>query len=611
MGERALFFKSSAEKLGSEEKEIYLKTRFIAMVCVAVILTTGAVTIYSLWTLGLGRVSAIGTSAFMAMVVSFGFLMKGRHTIAVHILFISGFISLWAVLFFEVPIPLIKKLDTIVLIIGLFSSMAISVFNSLKPIAFYFGMNVMLLILLVYHLTSASILLPSEGLEYFLDNMAALCFVFFVVISAFVINKKVIISLKNELEMRKKTQKAHQEVENKLMDHLNNTPVAAIFWDLDFKVTQWNPSAQRIFGYTKEEALGKHVHDLILPSDVKDTVDQIFRELLSGRGGERHINDNITKEGKRIICDWYNSVLKSSEGKIIGMASLVNDITEKTKIQEMMIQSAKMMSVGGLAAGMAHEIKNPLAGVIQNAQVVYNRLAQDLAGNETMARQLGLCFSDIRSYAEKRGILNQLELISDAGRRGVKIIENMLSFSRKSVQVREPAKLCDLVENTIALAKNDSDLKKKYNFRSIEIKKEFNLDLPMVYCEISKIQQVLFNLFTNACDAINMKTYHNETPRLILRMNQGDNNIRIEIEDNGVGMEKETKDHIFEPFFTTKNKQGTGLGLSISYYIIVEDHGGQMSVESFPGQGSRFLIDLPFRKENGRSGDIISEASSN
>lgn len=108
-----------------------------------------------------------------------------------------------------------------------------------------------------------------------------------------------------------------------------------------------------------------------------------------------------------------------------------------------------------------------------------------------------------------------------------------------------------------------------------------------------------------------MKIYHNETPRLTLRMNQGDNNIRIEIEDNGAGMEKATKDHIFEPFFTTKNKQGTGLGLSISYYIIVEDHGGQMSVESLPGQGSRFLIELPFRKENSRSGDTISEASAN
>ena len=214
-----------------------------------------------------------------------------------------------------------------------------------------------------------------------------------------------------------------------------------------------------------------------------------------------------------------------------------------------MIQSEKMLSIGGLAAGMAHEINNPLSGMIQNAQLAYNRLATDFPANEKAAEEIGVSLESIRKYAENRGILKQLSNISDGGEHAAKIIENMLSYSQKSDRVRKETSLEKLIDNTIALCGNEYDLKKKYNFSKIEIIREYGPDLPAIFCEKSKIQQVLFNLFKNASDSMNLKNYENESPKLTIRLERQDKNIQIQVEDNGMGMSPETYKHIFEPFF--------------------------------------------------------------
>ncbi|HKJ06433.1 MAG TPA: PAS domain S-box protein, partial [Flavobacteriaceae bacterium] len=126
-----------------------------------------------------------------------------------------------------------------------------------------------------------------------------------------------------------------------LVDQFNNTPLASVIWDLDFKVKDWNKSAERIFGYTKEEAVGKHVKDIIIPSDFKDKIDEVWSTILTYPGGHTNTNRNITKEGKTIICDWYNVTLKDSEGNVTGVASLSEDITEKTKAKLRLEKSEK------------------------------------------------------------------------------------------------------------------------------------------------------------------------------------------------------------------------------------------------------------------------------
>ena len=109
-----------------------------------------------------------------------------------------------------------------------------------------------------------------------------------------------------------------KELEQLLSSHLSNTPIGTIYWDLDFKTVEWNPAAEAIFGYTKEEAIGRHITELILPEDMKELVGDIFKEVLSAKGGAHSINENITKDGRRITCDWYNTALKDTDGRGIG-----------------------------------------------------------------------------------------------------------------------------------------------------------------------------------------------------------------------------------------------------------------------------------------------------
>ena len=524
-----------------QDKEVCLTARFALIAIICALLTISVTMVYSSWFRGLGSIIVLTQLfAFMIMLVALGLLVKGNYRAAVHILFITGFSTIWAVMF-----------------------------------------------------------LGSNRSIIFLDTLVVMTFVFLASFNIFIIRQNALTSLKTELANREKAEKELLESKHLLSVHLKNTPVGAISWDTEFRVREWNPSAETIFGYSREEAMGKHAADLILPEGVREQVSLVFQNLLADRGGERSMNENLTKNGKRILCDWYNTRLKTLDGKITGVASLVNDITERKKTQEMMIQSEKMMSVGGLAAGMAHEINNPLAGIMQNAQVIHNRLTRDIPANQSTAEELGTSMGVIKSFMEKRGVLKQLENIHQAGQRVSKIIENMLSFSKKSDLKRKELDLKDLIDTTLDLVKNDADFKKNEFFQPIEIIREYQSDLPGIFCKKTEIQQVLFNLFKNASQSMNSKTYDNETPKLTIRLKKGLTKIHIEVEDNGTGMDPETCKRVFEPFFTTKGPdKGTGLGLSISYFIISDHHGGQMEVDSTPGKGTLFTVKLPFRSKD-------------
>lgn len=138
---------------------------------------------------------------------------------------------------------------------------------------------------------------------------------------------------------RKKVEEKLRKSEQLLSTHLLNTPIGAISWDLNFKIVAWNPAAETIFGYSKAQAMGKHATELILPENMKELVDGIFHDLISEKGGLRSTNENITKDGRRIICDWYNTTLKETDGNVIGVASLVHDITERKQAEMALISS--------------------------------------------------------------------------------------------------------------------------------------------------------------------------------------------------------------------------------------------------------------------------------
>ncbi len=281
----------------------------------------------------------------------------------------------------------------------------------------------------------------------------------------------------------------------------------------------------------------------------------------------------------------------------------VRDISEQKKTNEMLIQSEKMMSVGGLAAGMAHEINNPLAGMIQNANVLSNRMSdKTMVANKKAAEAANTTMESINKYMENRDIPKMITAITDSGIRIASIVENMLNFARKSDYSFSTHDPRALIEKVLMLASTKYDLRKNFDFKSIIIKKKYDDNLPMLVCTGSEIQQVLFNIFNNSADAMFEKQIleWDYQPKIciMLSVESKFNMLRIEIKDNGPGIDKESSKRIFEPFFTTKPVgEGTGLGLSVSYFIITENHKGTMEVESELGEGTNFIIRLPLEQK--------------
>ncbi|MCK5163756.1 MAG: GAF domain-containing protein [Desulfobacula sp.] len=278
---------------------------------------------------------------------------------------------------------------------------------------------------------------------------------------------------------------------------------------------------------------------------------------------------------------------------LVEALSLKKREDEKAKLEEMMIQSEKMISIGGLAAGMAHEINNPLAGILQNAQVIQNRLKNKLPANILVAKELDLKLDDIQLYMEKRDVFKMIDSVLDAGKRAASIVVNMLSFSRKSTSGFMPENVSDLLDKTLELAESDYNLKKKFDFKKIKIIKDYVPGVPRISCKASEIQQVFFNVLSNGAQAM-MSWEEVLEPCFQLKISSDESTVTIEIKDNGPGMKDDTKKRIFEPFFTTKSVgEGTGLGLAVSYFIVTENHKGGIEVYSKPFKGTSFIIKLP------------------
>ncbi|MCG8617523.1 MAG: ATP-binding protein [Desulfobacterales bacterium] len=371
---------------------------------------------------------------------------------------------------------------------------------------------------------------------------------------------------------------------------------AIVLMDDQGGITDCSPSALQMFGFKKKE----DIHG-IGPLDLSPT-HQADGTLSEEKATE--IIEDVRTKGTALF-EWIHQrrngdtfsanvlVTRILIGGRTVVQATIRDISETKQAQEMMIQSEKMLSVGGLAAGMAHEINNPLAGLLQTAELMTRRLSRtDMPANLSAAEDIGITPDQIKTYMENRGIFNMLETIRSSGIRMADIISNMLSFARKSDASATLEYLPDLLDKTLDLATTDFDLKKKYDFKNIRIIREYADNLPLVQCESAKIQQVFLNILRNGAQA--MQDNHIIDPELRLTVCKQVSFIVVKIRDNGPGMDAGTRKRVFEPFFTTKPVGiGTGLGLSVSYFIITDNHKGQMRVESEPGHGSTFIISLP------------------
>ena len=386
---------------------------------------------------------------------------------------------------------------------------------------------------------------------------------------------------------RKRAGEEIRQSQEKLRIHIENTPLAVVEWDLEFRVAAWNPSAERIFGYTREEAIGKHAHFVVAPH-YREAVDRVWHDLLAKKGGMRSSpHDNITKDGRIISCEWYNTPLVDEAGRVLGAASFVQDITERVALEERFRQAQKMEAVGRLAGGVAHDFNNLLTVILGYAQILADGLPPGRLADST---------AQIRASADRAaGITRQL-----------------LAFSRKQVLSPRIIDLNDIVLNL------DSLLRRLIG-EDIEVLTRPASDLGAVKADPGQIEQVIMNLALNARDAMpNGGTLTLETSNAQLDEAYARDHpplepgrfVLLSVSDTGVGMTAEVQARIFEPFFTTKEVgKGTGLGLS-TVYGIIKQSGGYIWVYSEPGRGTTFKIYLPRAEQPAQDVDVEKRAGS-
>ncbi|OQY57632.1 MAG: hypothetical protein B6245_16045 [Desulfobacteraceae bacterium 4572_88] len=399
-----------------------------------------------------------------------------------------------------------------------------------------------------------------------------------------------------DITKRKRAEEELRHLRNYLSNIINSMPSMLIGIDTESKVTQWNKTAEQITGIPADVAQGRTLAD-VFPRMVSE-MEKIAESIRTSETRQERKKPQVSENGETRYEDVtvYPLIANGAEGAVIR----IDDVTDRVRMEEMMIQGEKMLSVGGLAAGMAHEINNPLAGMMQTANVMANRLGEkmDMPANLRAAEAAGTTMEAIRNFMDARDIPRMLSAITESGRRAAAIVENMLSFARKSDDRAYFHDLEKLLDKTLELAASDYDLKKHYDFKLIQVKKEYEDNLPPVPCEGARIQQVLLNILRNGAHAMQEGSLKGESPCFILRLahEREAGRVCIEIEDNGPGMDEDTLKRVFEPFFTTKAVGiGTGLGLSVSYFIITENHEGEMTVESRPGAGAKFIIRLPLK----------------
>ena len=328
--------------------------------------------------------------------------------------------------------------------------------------------------------------------------------------------------------------------------------------DLQGRVARWNRAMEALYGKRRAEVIGRRLED-IFPGSFREA---LRGSLSPGRPGDNEIANIYklhlpTDDGRALMVNVSVAPFQVGSGERWGTILIVDDVTARIRLEEQLQHSEKMASIGLLAAGVAHEVNTPLAGISSYTQMLRGQVERD----------------DPRA-----GLLEKIEKQTF---RAAKIINNLLNFSRSGRADLESVDVNRVILDVLSLVEH------QLRTARIKVRKELAGDLPAVRGNENRLQQVFFNLVLNARDAM---------PRggwLTLATRTEDGDVVAEVRDTGVGIKREDIKRIYDPFFTTKGiGRGTGLGLSVSYGIL-QEHGGAIFVDSAPGQGTTFQVTLP------------------
>lgn len=399
--------------------------------------------------------------------------------------------------------------------------------------------------------------------------------------------------ISRDITERKKIEDALRDSEAKYRELVENANVIILRMALDGTVTYFNEFAERFFGYSADEIIGKPVVGTIVPPRESGTdrdLSQMINALLSDpERYEENENENMTCDGRRVFVHWTNRVVLGTGGEPIAVLSIGRDITERRQAAEERLKLQKLESLGVLAGGIAHDFNNLLQGVF---------------GYMSMAR-LNL---DNREKAQR-----MLDQAGKALEMSTNLTGQLLTFSKGGKPVKKRIDVTRVIENSVKFALSGSRVDQRLTLMH---------GLWPVEADEGQLGQVIQNIVLNAAEAMpeggtleisadNVEIVRGNKPALP----DGGQFVRIQVRDTGIGITEQHLSKIFDPYFTTKQK-GSGLGLASSYSI-VKNHGGTIEVSSEPGRGSIFSIYLPSceigKKEapeviepaGGRSGRIL------
>jgi len=367
-----------------------------------------------------------------------------------------------------------------------------------------------------------------------------------------------------------------------------------------------NLSATRVFGYGL--SAGEHYYRADSDEQVPDWLLTELSDFSAGAVDEEVFEKKYRGDrGERTFVVHFKRMLDVSgkySGIVVSLADVTMRILDKQKLekahaelqaaQEQMVQREKMASIGRLATGMAHEINNPLAIILQNLQVVEQRLKTDFKRNQKIAEECGLDLPVLQKYLEKQQLSKMLHSIRESGCRAASIVNKVSSFSRSSQDAVLQIDVCKLLKKAVSLMQSADNPCQRNAFSRVQVCCQFAEPLPEILANELELQQAIIGILENAVQALS--AIENQ-PRLDLQVSCEEGYVVIEIADNGPGMTEDECQKVFDPFYTTRAPgEGLGLGLTIVYKII-QRYDGQIRVESSPGAGCKVVIKLPAVKD--------------